>query len=173
FPLDLTRELAAERGVKVDSEGYEAARDKARSASRGELGGRQLFSVEADLYGALAERSGETEFVGYGSLAADSEVAALTSGNEAKAALKEGEKGVAVLTSTPFYAEGGGQVGDVGKLDWPGGAALVTGTKKTSHGLYLHDVRVIRGELTAGLELRALVDPSRRETEKHHSATHL
>src|SRR5690606_27113117 len=62
---------------------------------------------------------------------------------------------------------------DVGKLDWPGGAALVTGTKKTSHGLYLHDVRVIRGELTAGLELRALVDPSRRETEKHHSATHL
>src|SRR5680860_651022 len=148
FPLDLTRELAAERGVKVDSEGYEAARERARKTSRGELGSpRQLFNVASDLYGQLAERSGDTEFTGYGSLAADAEVAAVTAEGEAKEYLGEGETGVVVLTRTPFYAEGGGQVGDIGKLEWPGGAALVTDTKRTSHGLYLHDVRIARGRL--------------------------
>src|SRR5690606_9610922 len=126
-----------------------------------------------DLYGKVAERLGDTEFVGYQTLSSTSEVAALTANGEQKESLAEGTTGVAVLTSTPFYAEGGGQVGDVGKFEWPGGAALVTGTTKTANGLHLHDVRVIRGELSKGQQLRALVDPGRRETEKHHSATHL
>ena len=159
--------------MNVDSEGYEAARERARTASRGEVGDRQLFTVESDLYGGVAERHGETEFTGYGSLSDVAEVVALTAGGEARESLEEGESGVAILTRTPFYAEGGGQVGDVGKLEWPGGAALVTNTKRSSHGLYLHELRVARGRLQSGQQVSATVDPSRRETEKHHTATHL
>jgi len=78
-----------------------------------------------------------------------------------------------VLDRTPFYAEGGGQVGDSGVLEWPGGRARVLTTKKSKQGLHLHQVEVEEGELTVGAEVRAVVDPKRRCTEKNHTATHL
>jgi alanyl-tRNA synthetase len=78
-----------------------------------------------------------------------------------------------VLDRTPFYAEGGGQIGDSGKLEWDGGAAVVSTTTRSSHGFVLHAARVVRGRLRADQHVTARVDPSRRETEKHHSATHL
>ena len=173
FPLDLTVEMAAERGVKVDREGYAAAREAARRLSRGD-GARQLFAGGADVYGRIAERVPETEFLGYHTLADTATVAALVDADEHETeALPEGAAGTVVLDRTPFYAEGGGQVGDTGKLEWPGGGAVVTGTSRTAQGLFRHRVRVVRGTLSAGQAVSASVDPARRETEKHHSATHL
>src|SRR5690606_12231215 len=172
FPLDLTREMASERGFKVDSAGYEAAREQARKASRGSMPASDMFGG-ADSGGQLAADLGETEFTGYLETTAAATVQALLAGGEQVEELSEGQHGTVLLDTTPFYAEGGGQVGDTGKLDWPGGSALVSGTSSSAAGLHLHSVRVVRGSLARGAKVTALVDPVRRATEKHHSATHL
>jgi len=173
FPLDLTQELAAERGVNVDRAGYDAAREQARDASRGDSGGRELFARTVDLYGAVAARGGETSFLGFQTLEAPARVVAVTDGSGEVERLGEGATGTVILDQTPFYAEGGGQVGDIGKLTWQGGMATVTGTSRSTQGLTVHTVRVARGALERGSGLTAAVDPERRETEKHHTATHL
>ncbi len=172
FPLDLTQELAAESGVTVDLAGYEAARERARDASRTEQGSKVLFTAGKDVYGDIARRVGN-EFVGYTTGETSATALALTDDDGEVSALTEGQTGTAILDRTPFYAEGGGQVGDAGKLSWTGGGAIVLGTSRSSHGLWLHRVKVVRGTLGAGQELTATVDPARRETEKHHTATHL
>lgn len=173
FPLDLTVEMAAERGVQVDRAGYDAAREEARRLSRGD-GARQLFGEGAGALGQIAERVAETEFVGYGALAGEATVVALVNAaDEAVPELAEGAQGSVVLDRTPFYPEGGGQVGDTGKLDWEGGGAVVSGTSRTPQGLIRHRVRVVRGPLNVGRSVRASVDPVRLHTQKHHTATHL
>lgn len=176
FPLDLTREMAAERGVEVDGAGYEAAREAARQLSRGGATGRELFTATSDAIGKVAERLGEVESLAYTDDSAEARVAALvTPGDDARelSALGEGETGTVVLDRTPFYAEGGGQVGDAGVLEWPGGKAVVSTTTRSRHGLVLHRARVVRGVLAVDDVVTARVDPARRETQKHHSVTHL
>jgi alanyl-tRNA synthetase len=173
FPLDLTREMAGERGIRVDREGYEAAREKAREVSRGGRQAAELFAASRDTLGALAQRVEETTFLGYAALEADATVQAVLADEQEVDALAEGESGIALLDATPFYAEGGGQIGDSGKLEWDGGAAVVRSATRSSQGFILHHVRVVRGRLGSGQRVRARVDPARHETEKHHSATHL
>src|SRR5690606_22336479 len=147
----------AERGVRVDREGYDAAREQARDASRGDAGGRELFSRTVDLYGAVAARGGETRFLGYQTLEAGARIEAVTDGSSEVERLTEGSAGTVILDQSPFYAEGGGQVGDDGKLTWPGGQAIVTATTRSSHGLIVHAVKVIRGALERGAEVTATV----------------
>ncbi len=173
FPLDLTVEMAAERGVKVDRAGYELAREEARRLSRGD-GAKQLFGAGDGALGQIAERVAETEFVGYDALAAEAGVVALVDADDQDVPeLAEGAQGSVVLDRTPFYPEGGGQIGDTGKLEWDGGGAVVSSTSRTPQGLVRHRVRVVRGPLNVGRTVRANVDPVRLETQKHHTATHL
>ncbi|MDZ7800972.1 MAG: alanine--tRNA ligase [Trueperaceae bacterium] len=173
FPLDLTQDLARERGVRVDAEGYRAARERARERSRTGHGAGTLFEAAPDTLGHIAERVGETPFTGYHQDAEEARVEALLDDDEEVEALGEGRRGTAVLSQSPFYPEGGGQIGDFGKLAWSGGAAAVRSTTRSPQGLLLHDIEVIRGTLHAGARLDAQVAPERRETEKHHTATHL
>ena len=173
FPLDLTRDLAAERGVDVDAEGYRAARERARERSRGAKEAGALFEAGSDVLGLVAQRAGESRFLGYDADRAEARVVALLEGDEDVDALGEGRRATVVLDATPFYPEGGGQIGDVGKLVWDGGAATVRGTRRSPQGLILHEAEIVRGTLHAGATVDAQVDPQRRETEKHHSATHL
>ncbi|WP_231872049.1 alanine--tRNA ligase-related protein, partial [Oleiphilus sp. HI0128] len=117
FPVDLTNDIARERGLTLDHEGYEAAmetqRERARASSK--------FGVD---YNDSLDISGSTEFVGYESFDHESEVLSVTvDGENAKAGA--GEQCIVVLASTPFYAESGGQAGDTGVLEWDGGKALV------------------------------------------------
>jgi alanyl-tRNA synthetase len=172
FPLDLTREIAAERGVEVDTRGFEAARQEARERSRAAQDRGALFASE-DALAELAEKHGETRFVGYDTLETEAAVLAILKEGAFSESTREGERVQLVLNTTPFYAEGGGQIGDAGKLEWDAGCALVSTTTKAPGGLVLHHASVMRGELRVGERLSARVDPSRRETEKHHSATHL
>ncbi|UCH28001.1 MAG: alanine--tRNA ligase [Trueperaceae bacterium] len=173
FPLDLTQEMAAERGISVDSAGYEAAREEARAISRGSGGGGPHFISGKDMLGNIADQHGETTFCGYTEREADAEVLALIGDDELLSELTEQQTGRVVLDPTPYYPEGGGQIGDSGKLEWQGGGALVTDTTRSPQGLTLHQVKVLRGTLLPGQRVRAVVDPSRSETEKHHTATHL
>ena len=94
-------------------------------------------------------------------------------GGERLTRLPAGSEAQVLLDRTPFYAEGGGEVGDSGFIEWETGEAAVRDTQKTSGGLYLHAVEVLRGELGVGETVRALVSSERQATERHHTATHL
>jgi alanyl-tRNA synthetase len=112
-------------------------------------------------------------FVGYHDLHADSQVVALLQEGDLQDSAHEGDNVQIILTTTPFYAEGGGQVGDAGVLEWSGGKAFISTTTKTQQGLFVHHARIMRGTLAPAQAVTARVDPARVETEKHHSATHL
>lgn len=172
FPLDLTVEMAAERGVEVDRDGYAQAREQARARSRAARATGAMFGA-ADAFSTVAAEHGDTPFLGYEASTATATVLALVAGGALATEAGEGDAVDVVLDRTPFYPEGGGQVGDAGKLAWDGGLALIRSTSRTKEGLVVHHGRVSRGRLAAGARVEASVDPVRRDTERHHTATHL
>ena len=172
FPSDLTRDMAEERGLRVDEAGFQAAKEAAREVSRAGQGKGAMFASSNPAFGRVLQANGETEFLGYTDTAAEASVLALLRGDEEVSEVGEGDTLQVILDRTPFYAEGGGQVGDVGTLEWAGGAAEVLSTTK-AQGLFVHQVQVTGGELKVGQKVQAVVDSSRTETQKHHSATHL
>ncbi len=174
FPLDLTLEIADERGIKVDTEGYEKALEEAQDLARqNQAFDKELFKKSNQALAALATDYGGTSFVGYEDLDAQAEVKLLLVGEQNLEAAPTGTELQVVLDKTPFYAEGGGQIGDAGVLEWEGGWAQVSTTQKNPDGIFLHLAQVKEGTLEAGTSVRALVDRSRLETQKNHTATHL
>lgn len=171
FPVDLTREIAEEYGVSVDEAGYaeslEHAQEVARAGSK--YGKSELFGGNQEALEGLPA----TEFIGYDHLEGEGQVLALVGGGERLSHLTAGSEATVILTRTPFYGEGGGEVGDTGRLEWDGGAGIVRDTQKTKQGVFLHDVLVEEGELTEGATVRAVVAPSRAAIQRHHTATHL
>ena len=169
FPLDLTADVCRERGVTVDEAAFDTAmnaqRERARSAS-------QFKAGEALVYAGP-----KTSFRGYETLSDEGRVVALYKEGAAVESLTAGERGVAVLDRTPFYAESGGQVGDRGELT-KGGACLtlfaVSDTQKIQPDVYGHIGEVKTGELRIGDTVAAQVDhDARGRTVRNHSATHL
>lgn len=171
FPIDLTREIAEEYGVSIDEAGFDKAlaedQELARAGSK--YGKSELFGGADE---ALSDLS-PTEFVGYRQLEAAGTVQAIVLGGESLGHLGAGSEAQVILDRTPLYAEGGGEVGDTGRLEWAGGEARVLDTHKTAQGVFLHRVQVESGELTVGQEVQAHVNPERQATERHHTATHL
>jgi alanyl-tRNA synthetase len=165
LPIEVTVEVAAERGVEVDRAGFEAAMAEQRERSR-EGRVRHGFAGGAALP--------PTTFVGYDTLEAEAEVVRIGD-REERSELGAGEDAAVLLDPSPFYAEGGGQVGDTGVLEWDGGRARVVDTQPAPvSGARLHAVTVEAGTLTPGLRVTARVDAGRRAAiARHHSATHL
>jgi len=166
FPVDLTGDIARERNLTLDEEGFEremqAQRERARSAS--------AFGMD---YNSLVKVEGETRFIGYQGTAGNGKVLALFKDGVVVDSLGAGEEGVVVLDQTPFYAESGGQVGDCGYLVAPGLRFDVRDTSKAG-GAFLHHGIVDSGKLQVGATVEATVDASvRQATALNHSATHL
>jgi alanyl-tRNA synthetase len=174
FPYELTLEAAKEAGLEVDADRFgvlmEDQRRRAKEA-RKELAA-DLRRIEA--YRDLAGRHGRTVFVGYETTSADGRVLGLLRDGEELAAAGEGDQVELVLDRTPFYAEGGGQVGDGGTVRTAGGAVLqVTDTRPGLEGFSVHTARVVSGEARPGEEAHAEVDVARREAvTRSHTATH-
>ena len=173
FPVDLTVEIAHDAGLSLDratfDELMEEQRARARAGAKKGEGG-----VDVDTYREAAASVGATEFVGYHELEAESRLGALLTPGGALPAATEGDEVEVVLARTPFYAEGGGQVGDTGTLETDTGRLTVLDTQEVVEGLISHRCRVTAGEVTAGQDVRAVVDPSRRiATARSHSATHI
>jgi alanyl-tRNA synthetase len=166
FPVDLTADIARERGVQVDHEGFEAAMERQRSRARA----ASRFGT-----GASMEYAGTaTAFHGYDALVLDAQVMALYREGAPTDRLASGEHGVVVLDRTPFYAESGGQVGDRGRIVGAGGAFAVDDTQKIQAEVYGHQGRVEAGALAVGDKVSAEVDVvSRARAAWNHSATHL
>ena len=165
FPIDLTREIAAERDVAVDLEGFEAAMAEQRKRARAGVG-REQDEQDGATNRELLEQFGTTEFLGYREAQAEARVLAV---------LPAGEGQVEIfLDRTPFYAESGGQVGDVGSITTDTGRAEVLDTTAPLPGLHRHLARVSEGELHPGQEAVATIDQPRREAiRRNHTGTHL
>jgi alanyl-tRNA synthetase len=166
FPVDLTADIARERGVMIDHAGFEQAmkrqRERARAASRFTSGTAVEYSGRA------------TEFTGYGTLAQDAAVLALYREGAQVDELRAGDPGVVVLDRTPFYAESGGQVGDRGELVAAGGTFAVDDTQKIQADVFGHHGTLETGKLRVGDRVQARVDAiARARTMRNHSATHL
>ena len=168
FPADLTADIAREKQLKVDMDGFDKAmegqRERSRSASQ--------FASDQSVQVAL---EGKTEFTGYTQLEDTANVMALFKDGEEIDALNSGDAGVVILDKTPFYAESGGQVGDQGTLKLAsGGEFAVEDTRKQGGDLFGHFGKVANGQLKVGDQVTADVDESnRRATALNHSATHL
>ncbi|MEQ3697670.1 MAG: alanine--tRNA ligase [Pseudomonadales bacterium] len=166
FPTDLTNDLARERGLTLDLEGYEQAMNAQRERARA------AGSFKVDYTDAIKLDS-ETEFCGYDALASTTKVVALLSAGEQLESLSIGDEGIVVLDVTPFYGESGGQVGDTGVL-FSDAAELVVNNTTLASGNQLHHITVKTGSVKVGDELTAEVDSiKRRATALNHSATHL
>jgi alanyl-tRNA synthetase len=166
FPVDLTNDIARERGLTLDSEGYEAAMATQRQRSQDHAG----FKVD---YSQSVSIGGETDFLGYDVDEADGTVLAILVDGESVDALCTDQTGVVILDCTPFYGESGGQVGDCGHLSSATATADVTDTTK-AQGHHLHHLTVTHGELTVGDRVHANIDADlRNRTRLNHSATHL
>ena len=166
FPVDLTADIARERGLKVDQSGFEAAmsgqRDRARAASKFSATGSDM--IKTDL---------ESSFSGYEGTTASSEVAALFNDGKSVDKLLVGDDGAVILISTPFYAESGGQIGDTGVLAAGDDSFNVADAQKSGKAI-LHYGSVQAGEISVGDKVDAHVDTERRQAIRlNHSATHL
>ncbi|WP_226685751.1 alanine--tRNA ligase [Stutzerimonas stutzeri] len=166
FPVDLTGDIARERNLTLDEDGFEremqAQRERARSAS--------AFGMD---YNSLVKVEGETRFLGYQGTSGAGKVLALFKEGMVVDSLSAGEEGVVVLDQTPFYAESGGQVGDCGYLAAEGLRFDVRDTSKAGSA-FLHHGIVDSGTLRVGADVEATVDASvRQATVLNHSATHL
>jgi alanyl-tRNA synthetase len=193
FPLDLTREIAEELNVIVDEEGFQIAFKEAQALARaGSKYGKKdgMYAAANDSLEGLPA----TNFVGYTLQNSTARVVAILVSNARVLNAHDGDHVQIILDTTPFYAEGGGQVGDVGMLEWTShhvearvespirasvsghveGRAVVTGTHKNAQGIFIHEAQILRGVLSVEDTLEARVESGvRAATEKHHTATHL
>ncbi len=172
FPVEMTRDVARERGLTIDEKGFaramEAQRERARAA--------HTFSVSADdsRYTLLLRDSVSSEFIGYARHTARGRITAmLVDGERVSQAAVDAEVEV-VLDRTPFYPEGGGQVGDTGALTASSGVVEVADTRRPVGGLIVHRGRVAGGSVRVGQSVRAAIDSPRRwDIMRNHTATHL
>lgn len=177
FPVDLTVELAAEYGVAVDRAGFDAALAEQKERSRSHTkSGLAAQALATSLYSAILARAGDTTFLGYETTTAEARVVAIVrDGMEFDELTGHGAAEV-VLAETPFYAEGGGQVGDRGTIREPGGGSAlfdVEDTQKPVGGLIVHR-GTLHGRLRVGESVEAVVDAERRaHTMRNHTGTHL
>lgn len=176
FPLDLTREIAEEYGISVDVETFKQKLAEQREKARKDRASRDIAGWEADLFAPLSAPA--TVFTGYDTLVQEANLVALSDGEELLEAIStdDGEKpGVlVVLDKTPFYAESGGQVADIGTLDGNGARLLVHDVKKTGKGYYVHTCTLVQGTVKQGMALLGEVAQDRRRSiMRNHTAAHL
>ena len=170
FPLELTRDAAAEAGFSVDEQGFREAMERQRARARA----AQQFAGDerGELYRELAPPP--TDFVGYHQLRCEARVVALVADGSSVPQVREGDEIEVVLDRTPFYGESGGQVGDHGTLVGSNGRVVVDSADHPVAGLTTHLGQVVEGSLAVGDVVETRVDDERRAaTARHHTATHL
>ena len=170
FPIDLTVEICEEQGLSVDRDGFdkelkiqkETARKNRKDGSSWD--DDSVVNIKADA----------TEFVGYDSLTAESEIVGLIADGGEADAIGAGEEGIVVVKKSPFYAEMGGQSGDIGSITTKNAKAQVIDTKKNGDGIYFHIVKVLEGALQKGdIAMLSVCETNRMAVCRNHSTTHL
>lgn len=174
FPLELTKEIAAERGFTVDEAGFAAAMAEQRERARKSRQEVEYLSEDAAFYQTIREQSGETKFVGYTDLEAKGRILFLSKGGRRVKEAVAGEKVEFICDVTPCYAESGGQVADRARGQTWEAEVTVENVVKPVEGIYLHSGKVESGVLRENDEVLLRVDAGRRRSiARNHSATHL
>ncbi len=172
FPLDLTQDILKEKGFSLDEKGFHEAMARQRERARASWKGGEEKGVDP-VYKGLAEKF-STSFVGYDQTETTGSIVALIRDGKVLEEVRSGEEAMAVLDVTSFYAESGGQVGDVGRFEWEGGSAVVGETRRPAGEMIVHTLRVEEGVLRKGQSVTARVDgDARRNTANNHTATHI
>ena len=173
FPIDLTLEMAAEAGLKVDVAEFERLMKEQKERARADAKARKGGFADLTEYRRLLDQ-GPTEFTGYSELQTQARIRGLLRDGRAVEAAVEGDEVELVLDRTPLYAESGGQDSDAGTIVGANGAAEVLDVQKVDRKLYVHRIRITDGEFTTGSEVLATVDPEWRiGARQAHSGTHV
>ena len=171
FPPEMTQEIAAEQGVTVDTEGFEREMEAQRQRGRASA---QFGEERAKIRQYESLGVGATQFLGYEQISASSPIVGLIADDEVVSEATAGQSVEIVLVQTPFYAEGGGQIGDAGTLTGPDGSIEVQDTQAVMPDVIMHFGKVSEGTVRLGDTVEANVDPKRREdTARNHTATHM
>ncbi len=178
FPMDLTKLMATEKGFAIDEAGFEKHMDEARDKARGAGGSKFKASVDAAHIVKIAQevksKSGATPFTGYTSTSGNGKVLLLSNGKAQVKSLKTGDEGFAILSTTSFYGESGGQAGDRGVLTTAKGLKAEVFETTKQDDVVLHHIRVAAGTIEEGADtVLAVEESARRATANNHSATHL
>lgn len=172
FPLELTEEIIAEKGMSVDLEAFKREMLDQKKRARAARGESSYMGSDASGIDALSE-SVATEFLGYNTTSSEGIVLHVYHDDGEVEELSAGSKGYVVSDKTPFYAEMGGQVGDVGEILGDGYKAKVLDTKKSKNGNVVHVVEVMAGNLKPGIATFSVDNATRKSVERNHTATHI
>ncbi|MFC8920026.1 alanine--tRNA ligase [Streptomyces sp. NPDC047821] len=175
FPIDLTLEMAAEQGLSVDEAGFRRLMQEQRDRAKADARAKKTGHADVSAYREIADTSGATEFVGYTNTEGETTVVGLLVNGVPSPAATEGDEIEVVLDRTPFYAEGGGQIADTGRIRLHSGAVIeVRDVQQPVPGVSVHKGSVQVGEVTVGSTAYATIDVKRRRAiARAHSATHL
>ena len=172
FPLDLTEDILEDRGITVDEEAFNTLMGEQKQRAREARASANGVSWVEDSLSALGDI--KTKFVGYNRMDSAAEILAILVNGQLVKSISEGDEGVVILDSTPFYAEMGGQVADRGTIRTETAEFTVTDVQKNKGGKFMHYGRLVSGSLAVGDTVTASIDEARRKAiMRAHSATHL
>lgn len=174
FPVDIVRDVSIEQGLSFDENGFNSAMEQQRSQSRKSWKGDGLEEVALGIR-AVKEKGCRTDFTGYEALSGHSMIQAIVGEDgQLTERIEKGGKAMLIIDKSPFYAESGGQIGDLGECTGKAGRASILDTVSLGDGIAGHKVEVTSGELTTGSEIELHVDEVRRQAvARNHTATHL
>lgn len=174
FPIDLTLEMAAEQGLKVDEEGFRRLMGEQRDRAKADSKLKKTGNADISVFGQILEKAGKVEFLGYDHLTTDTEIAGILVDGATVPVAGAGTTVEVVLLRTPFYAEGGGQLADQGVIRSENGEIEVVDVQSPIAGLVVHRGKVTSGEVKVGDAAHAAIDVDRRRSiSRSHTATHL
>ena len=175
FPFDLTLEMAREEGLEVDEDGFRRLMKEQKDRAKADAKAKKSGHTDVSVYKAIADKSGKSEFIGYAHQSSESKVTGIVVDGVGVASATEGEDVDVVLNRTPFYAEGGGQLADGGRITLSNGAVVeIEDVQSPVPGLSVHRGRVISGSIEVGADALAEIDVERRHAiSRAHTATHM
>ncbi len=176
FPVEITAEIAGEKGIDIDMDGFDAemASQRERARNAGAKDAEAAWSTYGGIYTDILNDVGATEFVGYDKTEAPASIRAIIKQGRPVESAQSGDEVEIVLDTTPFYAEMGGEVGDTGQIVKDDVVAYVVDTTTPESGLYVHAAKIEGGTLNVGDSVIAVVDDNRRSAiERNHTGTHI
>ena len=175
FPFDLTLEMAREEGLEVDEDGFRRLMKEQKDRAKADAKAKKSGHTDVSVYKAIADKSGKSEFIGFAHQSSESKITGIVVDGAGVASAAEGDDVDIVLDRTPFYAEGGGQLADGGRITLSNGAVVeIDDVQSPVSGLSVHRGRVIRGSIEVGADALAEIDVERRHSiSRAHTATHM
>ena len=175
FPFDLTLEMAREEGLEVDEDGFRRLMKEQKDRAKADAKAKKSGHTDVSVYKTIADKSGKSEFVGYAHQSSEANLTGIVVDGIGVSSASEGEDVELILNRTPFYAEGGGQLADGGRITLSNGAVVeIEDVQSPVPGLSVHRGRVINGAIEVGSDALAEIDVERRHAiSRAHTATHM